>query len=307
MPNIIRTIASKLFNSPSKQKENEMTEPNQNQEIQAGAAAQEGAQEASKGQSQQASYYKELQSKKGFKTEDDLAKIYTDAEHSLSKRQSVIDKAKQQLESAGYTMNEDGTIIPLSQQQPHQQGYQQPYSQQGYQQQQGYQEPIYDPYTGQQITDPISLQLARMPVGHREAFVVNAMLEQRERQQAASFQAESEVLSRPEAKGFEADVKAVINQLPLAQRANKQTWEDALLRVKGMRYDTAMKSVKQEGVEEFINKEGLQVPQGRGGDEGNASLTPEQEQQYRYYQQNKPGFFKDKAHFLRATRPDGGR
>jgi hypothetical protein len=133
------------------------------------------------------------------------------------------------------------------------------------------------------------------------------MLDQREKLQASTYQAEAEVLSKPEAKGFEDDVKKVMQNLPLPQRANKQAWEDALLRVKGMRYDQAIKSAGQQGVEEFINKGSLHVPSGQGGEGGAASLNAEQEQIYRYYQQNHPGMFKDKASFLRATQPNGGR
>jgi len=98
-----------------------------------------------------------------------------------------------------------------------------------------------------------------------------------------------------------------MRSLPLAQRADKKSWEDALLRVKGMRYDQAIKNAGQQGVDQFLNKEGLQVPAGSGGEGSATTLTPDQEQVFRYYQQNMPGMFKDKSHFLKATRPDGGR
>lgn len=257
----------------------------------------------------QPSVFNDLKQKKGFKSEEDLAKAYEEAEKAKSRFENTHGKIKQQLESAGYTVDENGDIKPVGQPQgqPVYPSHSQPVYPQGQPGVYPPQEPVYDPYTGQMITDPIQLQLARMPVGQREAFVVNAILQQREQQQAASFQAEAEVLSKPEAKGFEEDVKQVMRSLPLQHRADKKAWEDALLRVKGARYDQALKNAGQQGVESYLNKEGLQVPAGVGSQEGNVSLTPEQEQTYRYYQQHMPGTFKDKAHFLKATRPDGGR
>lgn len=244
-----------------------------------------------------------LKQKKGWKSNEEVVKFAEETEKSFSREQNKVNKVKQQLESAGYALDDDGNIKPVGQPS----GYPPQGQPQGYPPQGQPQEVIYDPYTGQQITDPISLQLARMPVGHREAFVVNAMLDQREKMQTATFQAEAEILSKPEAKGFENDVKAVMQQLPLPQRADKKSWEDALLRVKGMRYDQAMKNAGGQAIDQFINKEGNQVPAGAGGQGGGASLTPDQEQVYQYYQANRPGVFTDRAHFLRSTRPDGGR
>jgi len=254
------------------------------------------------------SIYNDLKTKKGFKDEEALAKSYVEAEQSLSKHQNITNKIKHQLESAGYIIDENtGEIKQAGQPAGQPQGY----PPAGYPQQPGYQqpptEPVYDPYTGQQITDPIALQLAKMPVGYREAFVFNAMQEQRERQQSAAFQADTDVLTKPEAKGFEEDVRKVMQQLPLQHRANKQAWEDALLRVKGMRYDAAMKNAGQQGVEQFLNKDIIQNPTGSGGQGGGTSLTPDQEQTYQWYTKNQPGLFKDRTHFLKATRPDGGR
>jgi hypothetical protein len=237
------------------------------------------------------STYKDLQTKKGFKTEEDLAKSYVEAEQTLGRKQAAIDKVKQQLESQGYTLNDDGTISQV---------------QGGFQQQPQYpqqpQETVYDPYTGQAITDPIALQLAKLPVGQREAVVFNAMLEQREKQQRDSYQAEAEVLSKPEAKGFEDDVKKVMMQLPVAQRADKKNWEDALLRVKGMQYDQMAKNMGQEAVHQFLNKENIQNIPGTGAGSGGVSTTDEEESAWKYYQERNPGLFKDKAHFLKRMR-----
>jgi hypothetical protein len=276
-----------------------MPEPIQTPASQGGAADDK----QSAGTPPQPSIYKDLQTKKGFKSEEDLAKSYVEAEQELGRKTNLTSKVKQQLETAGYTINDAGDVIPVSGS-SHYQAPQIPSVQQQYQQPQ---EVVYDPYTGQQITDPISLQLAKLPVGQREALVVNAILEQRDRQQTSSYQAEAEILSKPEAKGFEDDVKDVMRSMPLQMKADKKNWEDALLRVKGMKYDQALRNASQQGVEQFVAKEGLQMPQGTGGDSSNATLSSEQEQVYRYYQQNMPGLFKDKAAFARANRPDGGR
>jgi len=285
-----------------------MPEPIQNPAGQGGAAGGQG--EPPAGTPPQPSIYSDLKTKKGFKDEEALAKSYIEAEQSLGKHQNITSKVKQQLESAGYTIDDDGNIKQAGQPAGQPSGY----PPAGYPQQSGYGQPagqpaetVYDPYTGQPITDPIALQLAKMPVGHREAFIVNAMLEQREKLQTASYTAESEIMAKPETKGFEDDVRKVMQQLPLQHRANKQTWEDALLRVKGMRYDAAMKNAGQQGVDQFINREVIQVPAGSGGAGSGASLSQDQEQTYQWYAKNQPGLFKDRGHFLKATRPDGGR
>ena len=243
------------------------------------------------------SVYRDLQGKKGFKNEEDLAKSYVEAEQSLGRHQNVNNKIKQQLESAGYTMDEDGNIKPAS-------GGMPPAPNAGVAQ-----DIVYDPYTGMPLTDPIALQLARMPVGQREVFIFNAMQEQREKNQGLAFQADQEILSRPEAKGFEDDVRKVMQTLPLAQRADKKEWERALLQVKGARYDADKRNWAQNGVDDFVNKENLQNPGGTGGGGGGAEgrLTTEQETSFRWYQQNQPGMFKDRAHFARALSPTGGR
>lgn len=253
----------------------------------------------------QPSIYEELQKKKGFKSTDEFAKSYVEAEQELGKRTTKEDKIKKQLESAGYTVDENGDIKQVPQVpggyppqgQPPPGNY--PPAQQ--------EEPIYDPYTGQVITDPFQIQLARMPVGQREAFVFDLMTERREKLLTQSIQAEAEILSKPEAKGFEEDVKKVIQGLPFQHRADKRAWEDALLRVKGMRYDQALKNAQQQGVEAFVEKGGLPPAGGAGGSGGGVALDADQEQIFRYYQQNHPGMFKDRAHFARVNQPNGGR
>jgi len=235
--------------------------------------------------------------KKGFKNNDAVAKSYEEIEAAHHRTSNTFNTVKQQLEGAGYTVDEKGNVVQTGQ--PPLQQPQQPYQQQA--------EPVYDPYTGQAITDPIALQLAQMPVGQREAFIFNAMADQREKLTNSSFKAEQEIINSPAAKGFEQDVKNVMMQVPLQQRANKESWERALFEVKGRRYDNDRQNWGKQGVDDFINKEGAQgLPPSAGGGVS-VKLTAEQETTYKWYQDNRPGTFKDKAHFLKANTPTGGR
>ena len=243
------------------------------------------------------SKYETLTQKKGFKSQDDLAGAYEQVEQEHGRKSTVIDKVKKQLEAAGYSVNDDGTIAQVDGGQPAYQPSSQP---------QGGGQVVYDPYTGQQINDPIALRLAQMPLGQREAFLFNAMQDQREKQQSASYQADAEILSKPEAKGFEDDVRKAMQQKPLALRADKNEWSRTLNEVKGQRYDTDRKNWHAQGAEDFINKEGIQPFNSQPNtDTSGVQLTAEQEQQYRYYQ--KQGTFKDRAEFLRAVSPSYGR
>lgn len=235
--------------------------------------------------------------KKGFKDNDAIAKSYEEIEASHHRSTNTINSVKQQLESAGYAMDDKGVITQTGQ--PAYQPPQQPYQQEV--------EPVYDPYTGKAITDPIALQLAQMPVGQREAFIFNAMADQREKLTSASFKAEQEVINSPVAKGFEQDVKNAMMQIPLAQRANKETWEKVLFEVKGKRYDTDRQNWGKQGIDDFINKEGVQGLPASSGSGVSVKLTPEQETTYKWYQDNQPGMFQDKAHFLKANSPTAGR
>ena len=245
------------------------------------------------------SKYETLAQKKGFKTQDDLAGSYESLEQEHSRKTNVIDKTKKQLEAAGYTLNDDGTIEQVAQPPAYPQGG-------GYPQGQPQGETVYDPYTGQPLSDPIAIQLARMPLGQREAFLFNAMQDQREKQQSASYQADAEILAKPEAKGFEDDVRKAMLQKPLALRADKKEWQRTLMEVKGARYDTDSKNWRAQGAEDFINKEGIQpIPSQGGADNSGVQLSAEQEQQYRYYQ--KQGTFKTRAEFLAACSPSYGR
>lgn len=248
------------------------------------------------------SKYEQLAAKKGFKSHDDLATSYEALEPELGRSKTAIDKAKKQLESAGYTMDDDGTIKPIGQQQ--QQGQQQ-FQQQGQYQQQA---DIYDPYTGQIITDPMARQLASLPLGQREYTMFNFLQEQRDKQQTSSYQADSEITALPEAKGFEDDLRKAMQSEPLAVRANKEAWRNKLWQVKGQRYDSDLKNASTMGVDAFLNKAGNQgLPATGTTDTTGVRLNPDQEQQFRWYQQNRPGQFKDRKQFAEALSPSGGR
>lgn len=237
--------------------------------------------------------------KKGFKSNDDVVKSYENVEAEFHRTKNTFDTTRKQLEAAGYSVNEKGEIIQVGNPAYQPQQPQGPYQQDA--------EPIYDPYSGQPITDPIARQLAQMPIGQREAFLFNAMMDQRERLNAGAFQAEQEILSKPEAKGFEKDVKAVMMQVPIQQRSTKEAWERALYEVKGRRYDQDRQNWGKQGAEDLINKESIQSLPAAPGSGVSVKLTPQQEQTYKWYQENHPGMFKDKAHFINATKPDGGR
>ena len=259
---------------------------------------------STRGQPQpQPSAFDDLMSKKGFKSNDDFAKSYGEAEASLGRSQNAHNTAKQQLETQGYTMDDSGNITPVQTQpgaqvQPVQQVT--PGQQNPGQQQQTQADPIYDPYTGQQITNPVDVQLAQMPLSQRMSVVVNSIVETRDQQQREASTVETEILTSPEAKGFEEDTRRVMMQLPLAQRTKKESWQDALLKVKGMKYDDALKNAGTDGVNAFLNKEQNQaIPSGAPAGDGTVVLTPEQETTYKYYEQNHPTMFKDRAHFIK--------
>ena|SRR3990167_1188437 len=256
----------------------------------------------------QPSAYDTLIQKKGFKSNDDVARSYEEVERSYGKSKTSYDTTKKQLEQHGYSLDDNGNIIQVNPnaQPPVRDNQYQQYGQpnQPYQQQQ---ETIYDPYTGQVISNPIDMQLAQLPLSQRTAVVVNAIIAQRDQFTTAANGFASEVLSKPEAKGFEEDVRKVMAQMPIEQRAKKESWEDALLRVKGMKYDEAMKNAGRQGVDNFLNKQNSQQIPGAPGAGDNVKLTEEQETTFKWYQQNKPGMFKDKAHFVKSLLPTMGR
>lgn len=287
------------------------------EENQGGDGAQN--QGAPQGQPQE-NVYDTFKQKKGFKDDAAVVKSYEDSEAGMHRAQNVNDTTKKQLEAAGYTIDEKGNVSQIATQGGQSVVPQAPQGQPTYPQGQpavgqpqgqfndAYGNPVYDPYTGQPINNQIDYQLSQMPISQRMGFVFNALSQQKDQQQAASNASESEVLASPEAKGFEEDIKKVMLQVPLAQRANKQAWSDALLKVKGARYDVDRKNWGNQGVDDFVNKESNQsIPgAGSGAGSGGAKLTPEQETTYQYYQKNHPGMFKDRAHFLKRNSNTGG-
>ena len=287
--------------SQPKQQQEEQMEPNQNpnQSGQPGTGGQAAPQQQTP--PQQTSLFNDLKQKKGFKSEEDLAKSYVDVETAYNKHQNITSKVKQQLEAAGYQLDDQGNII-----QP-QQPYGQP-TQPQFQQPGGYQDVVYDPLTNQPITDPVALQMIKqgIPYYQQQIMLTNALLEQREKQSGEAYQAEQEFLTKPEVKGFEDDVKKVMMALPLIRRSKKEEWNDALLRVKGARYEVDRKNWAEQGVNQFINANQAQSIPGSPGQNSGTQLNQEQEQTYQWYAKNQPGLFKDRAHFLKANSPTYG-
>ena len=254
--------------------------------------------------------YEEVMKAKNFKSNDDFAKSYREAETELGRTKNVVNTVKTQVEQqsqGSLTVDDKGNVIPRP-------GYVAPQGQPHYgQPNQPYQAPddevIYDPYTGKQITDPLQLQLAKMPTGQREAFIFNAMLEHRDQLQTQSFGIENEILGSAEAKGFEEDVKKEVAAVPLQYRANKKTWEDALLRVKGRKFDEMRKNAAAQGVNDFLNTQSNQgLPPAGGGGSG-SPLSPEMETSFQEYRRRFPNSkaANDRNVFLQYTKPDAGR
>lgn len=254
-----------------------------------------------------ASHYQDLAAKKGWKDTDAAAKSYTEIESTYGKTQNAFNQAKQNLESQSqgmYTLDEKGSLVQTDIGKNAQANQQLQPGQPG-----AYDTaPMYDPYTNQPITDPTQLQLAKMPLGYREAMIFNAMAEQRENLSRSAFQNENEILARDDVKGFEKDIRTVMMQLPLQERGKKETWEKTILQVKGARYDQDKKSFQEQGVDNFLNKSQVQpLPASAGSPKSGASLPPDLEKQFRMYESQRPGLFKDRADFIAHTQPTGGR
>ena len=281
---------------------------NPNPTPQGGQAPEEQNQE----EQNQASAYQELKAKKGFKDDDSVAKSYNEVEQSYGRTQNAFNTARQNIEAqsqGNYTLDDKGAMVPTEQGKQAQQNQQ--YGNQQNNQQYQQQDPVFDPYTGKEVTDPVALQLARLPLGQREAYLFNAMAEQREQQQSSAYSHETEILSSESAKGFEQDVKKVMMQMPLTQRSDKGNWERALLQVKGARYDTDKSNWGQQANEGLLNKMGNQgLPQGSPGGSKGSSLPAHIEAQYQQY--HKAGLLtkyniKNREEFVKYTNPSGSR
>jgi hypothetical protein len=117
------------------------------------------------------------------------------------------------------------------------------------------------------------------------------------------------MLNTADAKGFEADVKKVMSQVPLQYRADKKVWEDALLRVKGMKFDEMRKDVGGQAVKDFLNTQSNQGLPNSGGGASGSSLSPEMESSFQEYRKRFPNSkaAQDRNVFLQFTKPDAGR
>lgn len=247
----------------------------------------------------QPSVYNDLATKKGFKSQDDFAKNYQELEQDRSRKDNAFNAAKQNVEqqsNGSLTLDEKGSVVSTGQQaQP--QG--QPYGQQN--QPYGQPQEVWDEHQGKYVTDPTEAYFARnnIPIYQRQAMIAQAVISQNENLQRQAFQSDSEVLSRPEAKGFEDDVRKYMQAQPANIRANKQSWEMALKIVKGSRFDELSKTMGQEAVDKFLNKASVQsIPAaGGGGTPSGAKLTDDQERTYQWYVANQPSMFKDRKEF----------
>ena len=244
----------------------------------------------------QPSVYNDLATKKGFKSQDDFAKNYQEVEADRSRKDNAFNSAKKNVEQQSngtLTLDDKGNIVSTGQQ-PQQP--QQPYGQQSYDQQ-----GVWDEQQGKYVTDPIEVNFARnnTPMYQRQAMIAQAVIAQNENLQRQAFQSDSEVLSRPEAKGFEDDVRKYMQSQPANVRADKRSWETALKIVKGDKFDEIKKTMGQEAVDKFLNKASVQpVPQASGGGApGSVALTPDQERTFQWYKTNQPSMFKDRKDF----------
>lgn len=265
--------------------------------------------------------YETLMKDKGFKDNEGFASSYGELEKSHGKHTTTIDTAKKQLEAHGMTMDEKGNITnapavaaapsPYDTGMP---GYVPPAGQPGYAppayQPPAYQppaEPVIDAY-GNRLTNPVDIMMSKMPPSQAMALVAGAVFQNQQKLQSASYTAEAKILSEPSAKEFADDTRKVMMALPLQQRATEQAWSDALLRVKGAHLDKIRVDAGAQGVHDFLNKAKDQGAGGQpaAGAAGATTLTEEQEQNYKYYETNHPGMFKDRAHFLQRANSNLG-
>lgn len=252
----------------------------------------------------QPSIYNDLATKKGFKSQDDFAKNYTELESDRSRKDNALNQLRQTVETnsgGANTIDDKGNVVstgqPAQPQAQPQGGYGQPQGQYG--QPQG--QEVWDEQQQKYVTDPIEVNFARnnTPMYHRQAMIAQAVISQNEALQRKSFENDTAVLSTPEAKGFEDDVRKYMQTQPANVKANKQSWETALKIVKGTKFDELKKTMGQEAVDKFLNKASVQpVPSAGGGAAvGGVSLTPDQERTFQWYVANQPTMFKDRKDF----------
>lgn len=244
----------------------------------------------------QLSKFDELKQKKGFKDNDSIAKSYEEVEVSFGKVNSKLDNIKKNLETQGYTVDDNGNIVQLNQNQQGQQNFNQPGAEQNF-------DTVYDPYTNQPIS-PQLLAIARLPFGQREMAFAQFALDQREQMAVKADEVAEEVLSKIEDKTLVSEVKKIVSKIPMQYRVNKQVWEDAILKAKGTRYDREKELWQKQGEEGLINKLNLgSIPSAAvDSSSGQLRATPEEISTFKQYQQNQPGMFKDLNEFIQYSR-----
>ena len=244
-----------------------------------------------------------MATKKGFKSQDDFAKNYTELEADRSRKDQALSQLKQQVETqsgGANTIDEKGNVISTGQQpqgQPYGQPQGQPY---------GQQQEVWDEHQQKYVTDPTEAYFAKnnIPMYQRQAMIAQAVISQNEQLQRKSFENDNAVLSAPEAKGFENDVRTYMQSQPANVRANKQSWEVALKIIKGSRFDELKKNMGQEAVDKFLNKASVQgVPPAGGGSAGaGVKLSDDQERTFQWYKANQPTMFKDRKEFMESMK-----
>ena len=97
---------------------------------------------------------------------------------------------------------------------------------------------------------------------------------------------------------------------PIQSRAFAKSYENALLIVKGQKYNDAVRVAGEEAIKRMGEAGSANLNFGGGapstGGEG-PKLTEEQEKVWAYYQKNQPNRFKDKAEFAKYSTPTAGR
>jgi len=260
--------------------------------------------------------FTEIERTKGTRDPKAIAKMYLDEQKELSKRGTTIDKIKQQLQTLGATVDENGNIITgqgapgtttptPGYTPPIQTGapvgvppVQPPYGQPAPT------EDMYDAY-GTLVVDPVEKQiLQQYPQStqlQRISYVTNLQIQQDRTNQQNSETNKSKTLARDEARGYEDDIKKVMAQVPIAQHT-AEAWERAMWEVRGRRASEDIKRASAKGVDDFLNKDSLQnIPATGATQSDKTKLSPEDEAKFRSHQKlhaNDGYAFKDRADFL---------
>lgn len=267
-----------------------MTDPGQPG---AGAPAQGqptgGAPPAPPATPQQGQAYKDLATKKGFKSEDDFAKSYESLETTHRQKESVWNKNKELLAQYGVQMDEAGNIIPDQSQGQPQQGA---------------------PVAGQDPFAPINEQFFINPTQVAMG-LTQQMIQQWEKDSAKANQTKEDFFkANEEAAGFRAEIEALAMSRPVGDRTKADTWQNALLVVKGRHYNDAVRVAKEEALRHLqetgaVVSAGGAPPSGASG--GQTQTTPALEAEWNQYR-TAGGRIADKAEWMKyRTDKSGGR